>query len=94
VENTAEQFQSGTTQNNSGAELLDADEAIAYLGLGNKVSKWSWYEWTRRHDVPHVKIGRRLFYRRSSLDRWLTEQESASLVKPGKELFNTIRRLK
>ena len=64
------------------AELLDAVEAVAFLG--NKISKWSLYELVKRGEIPHVKICRRIYFRASTLIAWLSEKEAASIHRESK----------
>jgi excisionase family DNA binding protein len=59
-------------------ETITAGEAAAILGI----STWSVYDLARRKILPHVKIGRRVLLRRSTLLAWLDEQEQASLQQP------------
>lgn len=70
-------------------ETIVAKEAAAMLG----VSEWVVYDWARKKLIPHIKVGKRVLFRRASIMQWLSEQEQASVaaepVKQGK-----IRRLK
>lgn len=70
-------------------ETIVAKEAAEMLG----VSEWTIYDWARRKIIPHIKVGKRVLFRRASILQWLDEQEQASVaaepVKQGK-----IRRLK
>lgn len=54
--------------------LLTAREAGRYLGFAegtirNKAS---------RDELPYVKLGRSLRFRRSELDRWIIDQQAAT----------------
>ena len=49
-------------------------EAAAYLG----VSTDTIYEMVRRREIPHIRIRRRIFFRRDTLDAWLSRMEAAS----------------
>lgn len=54
--------------------LLTARQAGEYLGFAegtvrNKAS---------RDEIPHVKLGRSLRFRKSELDRWIIEQTAAA----------------
>lgn len=70
-------------------ETIEAAEAAAIIG----VSAWTIYDLARRHIIPHIKVSRRVLFRRTSLLAWLEAQEEASLkVEP--ELVGKIRRLK
>ncbi len=51
---------------------LSTDEAAALLG----VSKWLLLQQTKRGQIPHKRIGRRLLYSRARLLEWLSEDPS------------------
>lgn len=55
-------------------EMLDAGKAARYLN----VSKWLVYELAKQKILPHIRIGKRLFFRKATLDDWLQSQEYAS----------------
>ncbi|TYO97045.1 helix-turn-helix domain-containing protein [Desulfallas thermosapovorans] len=71
-------------------ETIHAKEAAEMLG----VSEWTIYDWARRKIIPHIKVGKRVLFRRSSILQWLDEQEAASLVQPEPVDSGKIRRLK
>jgi excisionase family DNA binding protein len=53
----------------SPSDLLTQTEAAAYLGLSpNTLEVW---RCTKRYELPYVKVGRLIRYRRSELDAWL-----------------------
>ena len=61
--------------------LLDLDQAAELLGL--KPSQL--YQLTRQRSIvrqaiplPHVRLGKRLAFRRESLERWVAELEQAA----------------
>lgn len=56
-------------------ETIEAKEAAELLGL----SEWSVYNLARRRVLPHIKVGRRILFRRASLLDWLDEREQASV---------------
>lgn len=54
--------------------LLTADEVAAFLGYAvqtiyNKVS---------RDEIPYIKLGRALRFRRSEIERWIIDQTAAA----------------
>ncbi|HWV87338.1 MAG TPA: helix-turn-helix domain-containing protein [Capillimicrobium sp.] len=55
--------------------LLTADEVAAML----YVTKGWVYEQTRRHRMPHVRLGRYVRYRRSAVDSWVEQLEADSI---------------
>lgn len=56
-------------------ETIEAKEAAELLGL----SEWTIYDLARRREIPHIRVGRRVLFRRTSLLSWLDEQEAASV---------------
>jgi len=70
-------------------ETIVAKEVGKMLGI----SEWAVYDWTRRKILPHVRAGKRVLFRRSSILQWLEEQEKASMM-PEPETNGKIRRLK
>lgn len=54
------------TQNN---ELLDEHQAAAFLGL-SRITLSVWRS-TKRYNLPFVKIGRSVRYRRADLVAWI-----------------------
>jgi excisionase family DNA binding protein len=69
-------------------ETITAGEAAAIIGI----SEWTIYDLARRKVIPHVRIGRRVLFRRESLMAWLEQQEAASM-KPEPAQAGKIRRL-
>ncbi|MCL6612473.1 MAG: helix-turn-helix domain-containing protein [Peptococcaceae bacterium] len=70
-------------------ETIEAKEAATILGL----SEWTVYDLARRRVLPHVRVGRRVLFRRTSILAWLEAQEVASVAAPAVE-SGRIRRLK
>ncbi|MFZ5768637.1 MAG: helix-turn-helix domain-containing protein [Bacillota bacterium] len=60
-------------------ECLRAQEAAEILNL----SPWTLYRLAREGRVPHVRIGGRVLFRRSSLIAWLDRQEAESVRQSG-----------
>jgi excisionase family DNA binding protein len=58
----------------SRGDLLTAEEVAALLRV---TPAWV-YAQTRRHRIPHLRLGRYVRYRREALDAWMTEVESSS----------------
>lgn len=52
--------------------LLNRDEAAAMLGL--KPTTLAIWACTGRNSLPYIKVGSRVRYRRSDLDRWLLDR--------------------
>ena len=56
----------------AGADLLDDKAAAAYLSLSpGTLSVW---RSTGRYNLPYVKVGRLVRYRRADLDAWLEKR--------------------
>ena len=55
-------------------DLLTAEEVAALLRV---TPAWV-YAQTRRHRIPHLRLGRYVRYRREALEAWMTEVESTS----------------
>jgi len=71
-------------------ETIEAKEAAEVLGL----STWSVYDLARRRVIPHIRVGRRVLFRRSSILAWLEQQEQASVRVEPEPAQGKIRRLK
>ena len=56
----------------SNSDLLSNDHAASYLGLQpGTLEVW---RCTKRHEIPYIKCGRLVKYRRSDLDAWLASR--------------------
>jgi len=63
--------------------LLTAEEVAALLQV-----TCSWvYAQTRRHRIPHLRLGRYVRYRRSALEGWMEEMERS----PTREHLSRVR---
>lgn len=58
-------------------DILLARTAAKYL----KKSYWKILEMAKAGEIPHCRIGNRLIFRKSTLDRWMTSLELASVKK-------------
>ena len=54
---------------------LKAREAAAYLG----VSYWLLLEMAKRGEVPHIRAGKLVLFRKEALDDWMRQQERLSV---------------
>jgi excisionase family DNA binding protein len=52
------------------AATLSVDEAHEFVGKA-KISRAAFYAAVNRHEVPHLRLGRRILIPRNSLLRWL-----------------------
>jgi excisionase family DNA binding protein len=49
--------------------LLTTEEAAEYLDITpNTLAIW---RCTKRYEIPHIKVGRKVRYRKADLDAWL-----------------------
>lgn len=56
-------------------QTISAKEAGAILGI----SAWTLYEWVKAGEIPHIKIGKRVLFRRQTLLEWLDRKEAESV---------------
>jgi excisionase family DNA binding protein len=54
---------------------LKAREAARYLGI----SYWKILDMAKKSEIPHVRVGKIVLFRRETLDHWLAQQEAASV---------------
>ncbi|WP_041282835.1 helix-turn-helix domain-containing protein [Desulfofundulus kuznetsovii] len=71
-------------------ETITAEEAARIIG----VSEWTVYDLARRRVIPHIRVGRRVLFRRTSILAWLEQQEQASMQREPELDQGKIRRLK
>jgi excisionase family DNA binding protein len=57
------------TETNRGHDRLSADDAAEYIGVEYQTLA-AWRS-NKRHVIPYIKVGSKVFYRRSDLDTWL-----------------------
>ena len=51
------------------SEIMNLIQAAEYLSL----SKSSLYKSTSQREIPHFKMGKRIYFKKSELDQWVTE---------------------
>jgi excisionase family DNA binding protein len=56
-------------QTTSVTEILNLERAAEYISL----SKSAIYKKTSERNIPHFKKGKKLYFKRSELDEWLTQ---------------------
>ena len=57
------------------SDLLTREQAAAYLGIAAQtLSIW---KWAKRYDLPFVKIGRLVKYKRSDLDAFIRRHSTS-----------------
>lgn len=55
---------------------LTTEEAAKYLGLSRDMI----YILARENRIPHVRIGRRVLFKKQAIDMWLDEQLQGSVL--------------
>ena len=50
---------------------MTAAEAAVYL----QVDRNTLYRWTRQNKIPHLKVGRKIYYYKGELDSWMRGSE-------------------
>lgn len=53
-------------------ELLNNDQSAAYIGVTPRTLEV--WRCTKRHQIPYIKVGRLVKYRKSALDFFLDQQ--------------------
>lgn len=66
---------SQVTSNPASNDTICAKKAAELLGC----STWLLYELAKSRRIPHVRIGRMLRFRRTTLQAWLAEREVQSV---------------
>jgi excisionase family DNA binding protein len=85
---TAEELRNDALQ--TVRETITAEEAAVIIG----VSEWTVYDLARRRVLPHIRVGRRVLFRRTSILAWLEQQEATSMKPEPEAARGRIRRLK
>jgi len=79
-------------EQNIGREVLDVKGVKEFFG--GEFSEWTIYNLVRRKEIPHIRVGKRVLFRRQTLIKWLASKEAES-IKPMVECDDgKIRRLK
>ncbi len=69
-------------------EVLNLNQAAEYVSL----SKSAIYKKTSERNIPHFKQGKKLYFKRSELDNWLTELKITTHAEIEKEATDYIIR--
>lgn len=56
-------------------QTLSVKETAVYMGI----SKDLVYQLVRERKVPHLRLSRRILFRKEALNQWLTTQEALSV---------------
>jgi excisionase family DNA binding protein len=68
---------------------LEAKQAAQYLGC----SYWTILEMAKKGQVPHIRVGKRVLFRKNVLDQWMEEQEKLSIAKTEETGYGKLRRV-
>ena len=69
-------------------DVLNLNQASEYISL----SKSAIYKKTSDRTIPHFKQGKKLYFKRSELDEWLTRQRIATKEEIEKEAIGYINK--
>jgi excisionase family DNA binding protein len=58
--------------NNECSEPMTPKDAAAYIGC----SEYTIRDMARKKKVPHYRIGSKIMFRKSTLDKWIAQQEA------------------
>ncbi|MGZ8174926.1 MULTISPECIES: helix-turn-helix domain-containing protein [Methylobacter] len=61
-----------TLNHTHNADLLNNDQSAAYIGVTPRTLEV--WRCTKRHQIPYIKVGRLVKYRKSALDAFLDQQ--------------------
>ena len=70
------------------AEVFNLNQAAEYVSL----SKSAIYKKTSERNIPHFKKGKKLYFKRSELEEWLTENKICTNAEIEKEADSYILR--
>ncbi|GHH96658.1 excisionase family DNA-binding protein [Neobacillus kokaensis] len=66
-------------------QTLSAKEAAKYIGI----SYWLILDITKRKEIPCIRVGSRVLFRKDALDDWMEEKEHESVQQPKMKLVST-----
>ena len=61
--------------------------------FNGRVSYWKLLELAKSKSIPHFWIGKRIFFRKDSLDEWFANLESNKEVSTGEYLVKPLRKM-
>lgn len=67
-------------------KVLTEKELADRLGL----SPWTIRKWRLEGGLPHLQVGRRVFYRLQSVEEWMRDMERSSGTPKGSESFVSV----
>ena len=93
IENLIKATMKNKVESSIVTEIFNLNQAAEYLSL----SKSAIYKKTSEREIPHFKQGKKLYFKRSELDDWLTQLKIATKADIEKQAVDYIwrkRRLK
>jgi excisionase family DNA binding protein len=71
-------------------QTLSAKEAAKYIGI----SYWLILEMAKRKEIPCIRVGSRVLFRKNAVDSWMAEREVESVQQPfEKKGYGELRRV-
>jgi excisionase family DNA binding protein len=71
-------------------QTLSAKDAAKYIGI----SYWLILEISKRKEIPCIRVGSRVLFRRDALDNWMKDREAESIQQTyTKKGYGTLRRI-
>lgn len=74
IENLIKAKETNTIPSIGIEEILDLNKTSSYIGI----SKSTIYKFTSKRAIPHFKRGKKLYFKKSELDEWLTTHKVLS----------------
>jgi excisionase family DNA binding protein len=75
-----------TNNENYSTEILNMNQAVDYLTL----TKSAIYKFTSGRGIPHFKRGKKIYFKKSELDEWLTKNRISTNEELEQEAMNYI----
>ncbi|MDP4286232.1 MAG: helix-turn-helix domain-containing protein [Bacteroidota bacterium] len=82
IQNSLSQYQENTKL----PELLNISQAAEYLNL----AKQTLYGFTSNREIPFIKKGKKLYFRKSDLDKWLSEGRKSTKAEINAAITETL----
>ena len=72
-------------------DLMDGKAAAEYVGV---LSYWTILDLAKRGKLPHIRVGRRVFFRAEALDKWVRNLETGGAESEAPPERGVLRRVK
>lgn len=61
--------------------IVNRDELALDLDpTGKTITSWVVWKWYKEGGLPHIRVGRRVFFRTETVEKWLAEKEAESVT--------------